>query len=122
MPEWAEFTVEEPLIIFACYKNIAKGWCPYEAVRYAWSLNLRKAQGRLVLASDRGRIIGAYRPDAQGWIPATKENFPNRDPIPGRFGFNGNAAEDVVWKKYVDKVVPEEHRLYYSFRYCDPDS
>ncbi len=117
-----EFVVDEPLIVFACYKAIGEGRSPYDAVRYAWRLNVQRAQGRLVLASNGGVIAGAYRPNSQGWIPATVENFPNYGKLlPGLFGFHGTAAEAEVWNKYVDKAVPTKYRLTFSFRYCDPE-
>ena len=85
-----EFVVDEPLMIIACHKTIEEGRSPYDAVRYAWTLNVQKAQGRLVLASNHGVIAGAYRPDNQGWIPATVENFPaTADRIQGGLVFMG---------------------------------
>ena len=74
-----------------------------------------------MLASNHGVIAGAYRPDNQGWIPATVENFPSYGTHPGRFGFHGTAAEDEVWNKYFGKFVPTKYTLKGPFRYCDPE-
>ena len=49
---------------------------------------------------------------ARRWLEATAENFPGRDPVPGRFGFEGEVAPDDIKKLYVRKRVPDEYRKY----------
>ena len=81
----------------------------YEATRYAWKLNKSKAkQAEVVLATRQGEIVGAFI--ARRWLEATAENFPGRDPVPGRFGFDGEEAPDAMKKLYVGKRVPDEYR------------
>lgn len=46
----------------------------YDAARYAWFVRKKRAEGRLVLAEDRGVVVGVFKPVE--WIPASKENFP----------------------------------------------
>jgi hypothetical protein len=47
----------------------------YEAVRYAWRLDPKKAQqAEVVLAVDRGLVIGVFI--AEKWLPATCRIFP----------------------------------------------
>jgi hypothetical protein len=81
----------------------------YEATRYAWKLNKSKAeQAEVVLAIRQGEIVGAFI--ARRWLEATAENFPGHDPVPGRFGFEGEEAPDDIKKLYLRKRVPDEHR------------
>ena len=81
----------------------------YEATRYAWKLNKSKAeQAEVVLATRQGEIVGAFI--AHRWLAATAENFPGHDPVPGRFGFEGEEASDDTKKLYVRKRVPDEYR------------
>ena len=124
------FIVAEPLVIFACQDSLANGRSPYNAVRFAWTVDPERAQGRLVLASDHGVIRGAYRPNADGWKPATAQHFfyPEDSefnlevawPRP-RYSFHGGPAEAAVWAQYVGKSIPDEYGLRGPFRYCDPD-
>src|SRR6516225_356928 len=46
----------------------------YDAVRYGWVLNPKRAEGRIVLAHDRGLVLGVFKPTK--WMEATKVNFP----------------------------------------------
>jgi uncharacterized protein len=81
----------------------------YEATRYAWKVSLAKArQAEVVLATRQGLIVGAFIP-SQG-LAATAENFPGRDPVPGRFGFIGTEAPEAVAQLYLQKRVPDEYR------------
>jgi hypothetical protein len=81
----------------------------YEATRYAWKIKKSKAeQAEVVLAARQGEIIGAFI--ALRWLDATAENFPGRDPVPGRFGFEGVEAKEEIKKLYVGKRVPDEYR------------
>lgn len=83
----------------------------YEATRYAWKLNKSKAeQAEFVLATRQGEIVGAFI--VRRWLEATAENFPGHDPVPGRFGFEGEEAPDDIKKLYVRKRVPDEYRKY----------
>jgi hypothetical protein len=81
----------------------------YEATRYAWKLKKSRAeQAEVVLATRQGEIVGAFI--ARRWLEATAENFPGRQPVPGRFGFEGEEAPDNIKKLYVGKRVPDEYR------------
>jgi hypothetical protein len=63
----------------------------YEATRYASKMNLKKAQhAEVILATKQGIIKGAlFAFERQ---EATTENFPEREPVPRRFGFVGADA------------------------------
>ena len=67
----------------------------YEATRYAWKINLPKAKlAEVILPTCQGLIVGAFI--ACRWLDATAENFPGREPVPGRFGFVGTVAPDAI--------------------------
>jgi hypothetical protein len=81
----------------------------YEATRYAWKVSLPKVkQAELILPTRQGLIVGAFV--ASLWLEATTENFPGREPVPGRFGFVGTEASDAIRSLYVGKRVPDEYR------------
>jgi hypothetical protein len=81
----------------------------YEATRYAWKISRPKAQkAELIFATMQGVIRGAFV--AEKWLEATSENFPGRPDVPGRFGFYGHEAADVIQRQYVGKRVPDNYR------------
>lgn len=81
----------------------------YEATRFAWKVRLAKArQAEVILATIQGLIVGAFTADQ--WLDATADNFPGREPVPGRFGFIGKHAPDAIKRMYVGKRVPDEYR------------
>lgn len=84
----------------------------YNATRYAWKLNKRKAQkAEVILATLQGVIVGAFIAD--DWLEATVANFPGLAEgggVPGRFGFVGEEAPIDIKKIYVGKRVPDEYR------------
>jgi hypothetical protein len=95
---------------------------PYEATRYAWKISLKKAKrAEIVVAVRHGLIIAVFV--VKEWLPATFENFPGREPVPGRYGFVGKDAPNSIWKMYVGKRLPDEYRkpgaanpIKYSYR------
>ncbi len=115
------FELDQSLILI----NIAALWNvldTYDATRVAWKVDRsRVGRYKLVLGHARGIVRGAYRPDK--WLPATTDNFPLMDhDMEGRWGFNGKAAEETVWNRYVGKRVPDEYRRKGAanpIRYCD---
>jgi hypothetical protein len=81
----------------------------YEATRYAWKVSLVKAnQAEVVLSTRQGLIVGAFIPSE--WLEATTQNFPGREPAPGRYGFVGVEAPPAIASVYVQKRVPDEYR------------
>lgn len=81
----------------------------YEATRYAWKIDAKKAsRAELVLSVRYGLIVGVFV--AEQWLPATSENFPGREPVPGRFGFVGTEASDTIRRMYIAKRLPDEFR------------
>jgi len=90
----------------------ATGRSLYDATRYAWKIDKRKAaQAEVILATMQGLIVGAFV--AHRWLEATAANFPGRadgDGVPGRFGFVGEEAPADIKKLYIDKRVPDQYR------------
>ena len=95
---------------------------PYEATRYSWKLDAKKAKrAEIVVAVQNGLIVAIFI--AEQWLPATAENFPGREPVPGRFGFIGSEAPDKIRHMYIAKRLPDEFRkqgaanpIKYSYR------
>lgn len=120
-----EIEIKEPLLLIYIGSSYYQWDDPYDAVRYAWKVNLdRVRQYRLVLARLRGFVVGAYRPTE--WLSATRENFPDHtrrynEEAPDRYGFYGNPANDV-WIDYVRKRVPKRFpRTQNAIRYLTPE-
>lgn len=84
----------------------------YDATRYAWKINIRKARrAEVILATVQGLIVGAFVAD--DWLEATPANFPGLaggDGAPGRFGFVGAEAPDDIKNLYIGKRVPDSYR------------
>jgi hypothetical protein len=82
----------------------------YDATRYAWKIDRRKAvQAEVILATVQGLIVGAFVADQ--WFEATPENFPGLgETSAGRLGFVGREASEDLRQLYVGKRVPDEYR------------
>ena len=68
----------------------------YDATRYAWRVDKKKAEeADVILAVRKGLIVGAFV--AYEWLPATPENFPGiEENASGRYGFYGeNASKEI---------------------------
>jgi hypothetical protein len=82
----------------------------YNATRFAWKVDKRKAEKvDYVLSVIQGIIVDVHKP--LEWKEATIENFPefNID-RPGRYGFYGIEADESIKKLYQRKRVPDEYR------------
>jgi uncharacterized protein len=80
----------------------------YEAVRYAWVRDPKRAEKtEYVLAVDRGPIIDVFV--AEKWLEATAENFPGITPDwkGRRWGFVGHEAPEEVASLYKRCRVPD---------------
>lgn len=82
----------------------------YEAVRYAWKIDPKKAsKAEIVVAVQQGLIIGVFV--ARQWLSATTDNFPGTvENRPGRWGFVGNEAPAEISKEYLRHRIPERMR------------
>ena len=115
----------EPLMLISVGQTYDEIGDAYEAVRYAWKINRKRAETfKLVLAHRRGIVVGAYRPEK--WMKATHRNFPGLgEDIPGRIGFVGEKAESETWALYYGKRVPDSLRqrgAAHPVRYIDEPS
>lgn len=102
--EEAEFE-EGQLILLINVNQSSESRSLYEAVRYAWRINAKKAsKATMILATNKGMIIGAFK--ANEWKKATPKNFPGHEALPsgspGRWGFEGEGTEC----KHVNKRIP----------------
>lgn len=82
----------------------------YEAVSYAWKLNVVKAQkAEYILAVTNGIVVGVYKP--LKWMATTKANFPGiYEDIPDRYGFEGEEAPEEIKSHYMKRRVPSSYR------------
>lgn len=81
----------------------------YEATRYAWRLKIDKAsQAEVILPTVQGLIVGAFV--SSKWLEATSDNFPGRESIAGRYGFEGSEAPGDLRELYVGKRTPDKYR------------
>jgi hypothetical protein len=83
----------------------------YEAVRYAWVLDPKRAEkAEYVFAIDRGLIIDVFI--AEKWLEATAENFPGIAPDwkGRRWGFVGHPAPDEIARLYRRCRLPDSMR------------
>lgn len=88
----------------------------YDAVRYSWKISPARAEkADYILAVIDGVIAGVF--EADEWLPANQENFPEFTPADrpwgtreGRWAFRGREAPAEIKAAYVNKRVPEELR------------
>jgi hypothetical protein len=105
----AEPAVFKHKALLISINRTAKVTSMYEATRYAWKVKKSTAeQAEVVLATLAGEIVGAFV--AHRWLEATTANFPQREPGPGRYGFEGEEAPADMVKLYVGKRVPDAYR------------
>ena len=76
----------------------------YEAVRWAWRVNLAHAkEADWVVGVVRGVARGVF--EVHGWQRSKRSGV-----NPGRFEFHGTELNDEVARRYVGKLIPEEYR------------
>ena len=82
----------------------------YDATRYAWKIDRKKAEkAKYILSVKQGIIVGVFKADE--WKEATIENFPEfHEDNRGRYAFNGKEAEEDIKQLYIMKRVPDEYR------------
>ncbi len=81
----------------------------YDAVRYAWKVNVERAKrADFILAVEKGIIVGVFV--AEEWKKANRHNFPEFQCASGRWGFIGKEADDEVQGLYLGKRIPSEYR------------
>ncbi len=112
--EAPEVVFHHSAILINVTRSLSEDKPLYDAVRYAWKLDHRRARGRVVLAVDRGLIIGAFIPQPSDWLAATPDNFPGFPTIPEqkrpRWGFVGHAAPEDIAKLYLRHRLPDDMR------------
>ena len=105
-----EAIFRDRVMVVEVYKSQADGRSLYDAARYAWRANLRRAENvDYVLAVKNREIIGVFVPTK--WLPATPNNFPGQPPTPPkRIGFIGLEAPPEIQARYRGRLVPAKKR------------
>ena len=82
----------------------------YDAVRYAWRINVKRAyKADFIFAIQQGRCVDVFI--ASEWLKATKENFKNfPEADPKRYGFKGFRAPKEILDIYLRKRLPKENK------------
>lgn len=84
----------------------------YDATRFAWRLDPRRAsKADFAFAVSGGLIVGVF--SIAEWLPATQENFPifgEVGDLSGRYGFIGEDAPALIRTKYLRKKVPPKRQ------------
>jgi uncharacterized protein len=108
--EAKEAVFEHKAVLISVNRSASERESVYEAVRYAWKIDPKKAaKADVVLAVLQGLIIGVFVADE--WLPATPANFPGTlSDRPGRFGFIGRVAPDQIVKLYLRRRIPDSMR------------
>jgi hypothetical protein len=107
--EAPEARFEHKAIVINVNRSVAeKG--TYEAVRFAWKLDpKRAAKAEIVVAVIQGLIVGVFIADQ--WMEATMQNFPSiGEESPGRWGFIGHPASENIAKQYLRHRLPDSMR------------
>lgn len=65
-------------------------------------------KGRRPFHHVQGLGVGAFIPSK--WLEATTENFPGKEPVPGRFGFIGKDAPEDIQALYSGARTPDSYR------------
>lgn len=101
---------EHKAILINVNRSAAEKESVYEAVRYAWKLDPKKAaKAEIVLAVVQGLIIGVCVADE--WLAATPANFPHTSAErAGRWGFVGHEAPEQIARHYLRRRLPDEMR------------
>ncbi len=119
------FVPKDRLLLVSIAKTI-KDRPVYDADRYAWPLNQRRAENvDLVLACAKGVVKGVFV--ASRWLDAspgeaTKRNFPGFEASHrGRkLGFEGKEADEASQRNYLGKGIPDNLSIGQNgFRYFD---
>lgn len=90
------FVPAHPLLLVSIRASYeGEGRDAYDAARYAWKINPKRAEGRIVVAHVKGLVKEVFT--VGKWLEATKENFPELglEAVPGRFGFVGKVQTNV---------------------------
>ncbi|MGD0793041.1 MAG: hypothetical protein ABR920_14845 [Terriglobales bacterium] len=108
--EAKEAVFEHKAILININRSATEKDSVYEAVRYAWKLDPKKAaKAEIVLAVLQGLIVGVFLADK--WLAATPANFPGTSTDrPGRWGFVGHEAPEQIARSYLRRRLPDSMR------------
>ena len=87
----------------------------------------RAKRAEFFLAHVQGLVKDVFKPTE--WMEATKQNFPTFEPAPGRWGFKGDKADEIIRKQYmgngegpnaIGRDVTAAEPLHYGFQSLKP--
>jgi hypothetical protein len=106
----AEARFQHTAVIISVNRSATEKESIYEAVRYAWKLDPKRAgRAQLVLAVQQGLIVGVFVADK--WLAATTLNFPGTSvDRAGRWGFIGHEASKDLRQLYLRRRIPDSMR------------
>ena len=108
--EAKEAVFEHKAILININRSATEKESVYEAVRYAWKLDPKKAaKAEIVFGVLQGLIIGVFVADK--WLAATPANFPGTlADRSGRWGFVGREAPEQIAQSYLRRRLPDSMR------------
>ena len=104
-------TPRHKLLLISISRSLKEGADIYNAVRYAWKLNVDRARSvDFVLAHQSGKVIGVFVADK--WLPANDPAFSEFQPNASseRWGFVGRIAPSEILLLYFGKNLPDDLR------------
>jgi len=106
----AEASFKHNVVIISVNRTATERATLYEAVRFAWKIDRKRADATdYVLAVRHGVIVGVFT--AARWIEATIDNFPALTmSLAGRYGFVGAEAPTEIKNMYMGKRIPDALR------------
>jgi hypothetical protein len=108
--EAKEAVFEHKAILINVNRSTTEKDSIYEAVRYAWVLDPKRAEkAEVVLAVSQGLIVDAFVADK--WLEATAANFPGASAFDNkRWGFVGHPAPEQIRTLYLRRRLPDTMR------------
>lgn len=104
-------TPQHKLLLISINRSLKEGADIYNAVRYAWKLNVERARSvDYILAHQGGKVIGVFVADE--WLAADNPAFSvlGANAAPDRWGFEGRVAPSEILLLYFGKHLPDDLR------------
>jgi hypothetical protein len=106
-----EFSEEDKLILINIKNSIKENTSIYDATRYAWVVNIKRANNaEYIISHSSGIILDVFNLDkVKGWQEALSSNF-NHFPFPdleGRKAFQqGTEVDETIKTRFLGKRLP----------------
>ncbi len=109
-----EFFKEDKLILINIKNSIKENTSIYDATRYAWVVNIKRASdAEYIISHSSGIILDVFRlHESNGWKEALSENF-EHFPFPdlkGRKAFQqGLEVQETIKSRFLGKRLPSDY-------------